>query len=183
MTGIQKYVLKHVPGLPDTPLVDGLVFIITVVVIVSGAYRNSVFWRNFNERQQAKTAALLGGSPDRLRKVLEDVERLLLEDPLAAQRMLQAYSQPLRDRSQVEREDLWQRARADRSAAHELEQELRDDLAAYRHTVERLRGVRAAGPGAAALLSELEGQIDTTQRDLSRIDAFHLKRGNENGAA
>jgi hypothetical protein len=174
---LQKYVNV---ALPDTPLVVG----IAVVVLVLALYSNSVAWRKFLERQKAKTAALLGGSPDQLRAVLDEVERLLPRDPLAAQRALEIYSRPLREHSQLKREHLWRRARLDRSAAHELERDLREDLTAYHYALERVRGMRPQGPGTSALANELEAQIGTAEQDLTRLRQFSIQvGGNADGAA
>src|SRR5690349_115106 len=149
---LQKYV--HV-SLPQSPLVGSIVWSIAVIVIVLGSYWNSVAWRKFIERQQAKTAAILGGEPDQLRAVLKEVDRLLPQDPLAAQPALEDYSRPLRRRSGDKREELWQRARLHRSAARELERDLQEDLTACHHVLDRVHKMRAPESRMSALALEL----------------------------
>jgi len=173
---LQKYV--HVT-LPQTPLV----WSIEVIVIVLGLYWNSVARRQFKERQQAKTAAILGGSPDQLRAVLKEVDRLLPQDPLAAQRALANYSRPLRERSRDKREELWQRARLHRSAAHELEQDLQEDLTTCHQALDRVRKMGSQEPGISAVASELEAEIRAVEQDLAKLRAILMLGSNADGAA
>ena len=49
---------RHVT-IPLTPVTWSAAVIILVVAL----YRNSVFWRKFHERQAARTATNLGGTP------------------------------------------------------------------------------------------------------------------------
>jgi hypothetical protein len=170
---LQKYV-----NIPYTPLTVG----IAVVIIVVGLYWNSVDWRRFIERQQAKTAAILGGSPDQLRAVLKEVNRLLPQDPLAAQRALENYSRPLRERSRGKREELW-RARLHRSAAHQLEEDLQQDLAACHQALDRVRKMGPREPGISAVASELEAEIATVEQDLAKLRAILMPGSNADGAA
>ena len=173
---LQKYV--HVT-LPRTPLMMGIL----VIVIVLGLYWNSVAWRRFMEREQAKTAAILGGSPDQLHAVLKEVDRLLPHDPLAAQRALESYSHPLRERSRDQREELWQRARLHRSAAHELEQVLQQDLTTCRRALDRVHKMRVQEPGMSAVASELEAEIGAVEQDLAKVRAILMPGTNADGAA
>jgi hypothetical protein len=164
---------------PGTPLG----FFVAVVTIVVALYRNSVYWRRFLERQQAKTAAILGGSPDQLRAVLEEVNRLLPQDPLAAQRALENYSRPLRERSRGKREELWQRARFHRSAGHELEQDLQQDLTACHQALDRVRKIGPKEPGMSAVASELEAEIGAVEQDLAKLRAIPMPGTDADGAA
>ena len=165
--------------MPYTPLRVG----IAVGVLVLALYSNSVDWRRFIERQRAKTAAILGGSPDQLRVILKEVNRLLPHDPLAAQRVLENYSRPLRERSRGKREELWQRARLHRSAAHELEQDLKQDLTAYRQALDRVRKMGPNEPGISEVASQLEAEIGAVEQDLAKLRAILIPGSNADGAA
>jgi hypothetical protein len=175
---VAALLLLEVVG-PDTPLG----FIIGVAIIVVALYRNSVFWRKFIERQQAKTAATLGGSPDQLRAVLKDLNRLLPHDPLAAQRTIKNYSRPLRERSRAKREELWHRARLHRSAAHELEQDLQDEIATCRHALNRVRKMSVQEPGMSAVAHDLEEQLRAAEQDLAKVRALLTPGISPDGAA
>jgi hypothetical protein len=165
--------------LPYTPLTVG----IAVVVLVLVLYSNSVAWSKFLEREKAKHAAILEGSPDQLRAVLKEVDRLLPQDPLAAQRALENYSRPLRERGLSMGEELWQRVRLHRSRAHELEQVLQQDLTACHRALDRVRKLRPQEPGMSAVASELEAQIGAVEQDLARLRTILTPRTNADGAA
>ena len=158
-------------------------FVIAVVTLVVVLYQNSVYWRRVIERQQAKTAAILGGSPHQLRAVLKEVHRLLPKDPVAAQRALESYSRPLRERSRAMREELWRQARLHRSAAHELEQDLQQDLATCRQALDRVRKMGPNRPGMSAVASELETQIAAIEQDLAKVQGILMPGPNADGAA
>ena len=155
-----------------------------VVVIVVALYSKSVYWRKVKERNAARTAAILGESPDQLRAFLRDVEPLLKGDPVAAQRAFEAHFRPQRERTRAEREQLWQRAGVERAAAAQLDRTLRDDLAAHRAALATVQKMVSRSPGMAPLVGEMEAEIIRTEQDITKVGHFLRRIGDDaNGAA
>ena len=129
-------------------------------------------WARILADMRARTRAAIGEDLDELRAVTKRVMPLLETDPAAAARLLDAHLGPRLQAERAERDELWQRAASERSAAVTLRRLLEDDLAAERAALRTLRRQAHREPPAAEVVEEIVADIARLEHQLGKVQQW-----------